>query len=133
MKKTFAQFDNVELLQCGVGHKSMSVHMTDDEINSRISLTGGVEIKIETIDSLFLDRDIPVSFIKADVEGFEFPAILGAENTIRKNRPKIALTVYHDTNHFIEIREFLKNIHGDYSFRTRGLAANGNPMLLQAF
>jgi FkbM family methyltransferase len=133
MQKTFAPFGNVELVERGVGHKAMSVRMTDEEINSKISLTGGVEIQIDTIDAMFFDRGIPVTYLKADVEGFEFPAILGAEATIRKNRPKIALTVYHETNHFAEIRDFLRNIHGDYRFKTRGLAANGNPILFLAF
>lgn len=105
--------------------------MTDDEIFSRVSELGSLDVKIETIDSLFSDQEI--TFLKADIEGFEFPMLLGAEQVIRNNRPKIALTVYHDGNDFTEMREFLRNIHQDYQFKTKGIAANGNPVLFLAF
>ena len=82
---------------------------------------------------MFFDNDIPVTFIKADVEGFEFPLLLGAENLIRKNRPKVSMTVYHNENNFLEIEEFLKNIHNDYRFKTTGIAENRNPVLFQAY
>jgi FkbM family methyltransferase len=133
MSRTFSQFDNVELLKVGVGHKTSVMHMTDDQVQSHVSARGNLEVQITTLDALFGDRDFAVSFIKADVEGFEFPMLLGAEAVIRKNRPKLSLTVYHNTNHPVEMMEFLKDIHGDYRFRTRGIAANGNPILLQAY
>jgi len=122
---------DVEILKCGVGHKQGVLRMTDDEIFSRVSELGSLDVKIETIDSLFSDQEI--TFLKADIEGFEFPMLLGAEQVIRNNRPKIALTVYHDGNDFTEMREFLRNIHQDYQFKTKGIAANGNPVLFLAF
>jgi FkbM family methyltransferase len=133
MEKTFRAFGNIELLKVGAGHTLSMMRMTNDEIYSRISSQGNLEIQVATLDSLFADRDLGVTFIKADVEGFEFQMLLGAEKTIRKNRPKLSMTVYHDTNHFTEMVEFLKNIHGDYRFRTRGIAPNGNPVLLQVY
>jgi FkbM family methyltransferase len=133
MARTIGQFDNVELLQVGVGHKRSLMRMTDDEVQSHISAQGCLEVPITTLDALFAERDIAVSFIKADVEGFEFQMLLGAEELIRRNRPKISLTVYHDENHHVEMAAFLREIHGDYRFRTRGIAANGNPILLQAY
>jgi FkbM family methyltransferase len=133
LKKTFSQFSNVELLQAGVGHQDAMMRMTDETITSCISSKGTLEVPIRTLDSLFHEKGIKVSFIKADVEGFEFPMLLGGEQLIRQNRPKISMTVYHDTNHFIEVREYLTYLHNDYRFRTRGMAENGNPVLLQAY
>lgn len=123
-------FNNVELLKVGVGHKQAQMHMSENEVCSRISSAGGLAVQIETLDVLFADQ--PITYIKADLEGYEFPMLLGAEEVIRRNRPKISVTVYHKTNHFVEIREYLKNIHEDYTFVTRGIADNGNPTLLQA-
>ena len=133
LEKTFNQSENVEILRVGVSHRQGVMRMTDDEIYSRISNAGTLEIPIATLDFLFAEKNIPVSFIKADIEGYEFQMLLGAEETIRRNHPKISMTVYHDSNHFEEIREFLKNIHSDYQFRTRGIASNGNPVLIQVF
>jgi len=133
MEKTFASMGNVEVLKVVVGHKISTMRMIQNEIYSRVSTSGDVEIQIVTLDSLFADQDIDVTFLKADVEGFEFQTLLGAEGLIRKNRPKIAMTMYHDTNHFIEIQEFLKDIHQDYRFATRGIASNGHPILILAY
>lgn len=133
LERTFAPFSHVELLKVGVGHRDAELRMTDDEIYSRIDPEGTLVVPVRTLDSLFIGRDLPVSFIKADIEGFEFPMLLGAEEVIRLNRPKISVTVYHDTDHHVEMREFLRHIHRDYRFRTRGIAENGNPVLLQAF
>jgi FkbM family methyltransferase len=133
LAKTFAQFANIETLKVGVGHRDASMRMTDDEIYSRVSASGNLEIPIATLDTLFAAKDIPVSFLKADIEGFEFPMLLGAEEVIRRNRPRIALTVYHDANNFLEIQDYLRNLHADYRFRLRGIAENGNPVLLQAY
>lgn len=44
-------------------------------VSSKIDPDGGTEIKVETIDHLF--QDIPVTFIKMDIEGAEHDALLG--------------------------------------------------------
>jgi FkbM family methyltransferase len=133
LQRTFAKCKKVEILQVGLGQRTATMNMIDDEISSRISSEGTVEVAIQTLDSLFYDKALPATFIKADVEGFELPLIVGAEETIRANRPKIALAVYHDENDFNEISAFLKSIHSDYLFKTRGIATNGHPILLQAY
>jgi FkbM family methyltransferase len=133
LKKTFLQFENIEFINKGVGHKPAFMRMTNDEIYSRISQTGDIEVEITTIDDLFMNSKNPISFIKADIEGYEFKMLLGAENVIKKYKPKISLTVYHDTNHPSEMIDFLIGIHPDYKFHMRGIAANGNPVILQAY
>ena len=133
MDKTFQAFDNVEVKKVGVGHANAEMRMTNDEIYSRVSAKGELKIPIRTIDSMFAEDSVPVTFLKADIEGFEFPMLLGAQETIRENRPKISLTMYHGSNHFLEVQEFLLNIHNDYRFRLRGIAENGNPVLMQAY
>lgn len=131
--KTFERISNVEILKLGVGHVHKTMKMTDNEIFSRVSSSGNLEIPISTLDCLFADKGIPVTYIKADIEGFEFQMLLGAENLIRLNRPKISMTMYHHTNHFEEVKDFLLNIHSDYRFQLRGISENGNPVLLHAY
>jgi hypothetical protein len=65
------------------------------------------------------------------VEGYEFPMLLGAENVILVNRPRISVAVYHRANHHLEMMDYLRDLHPDYQYRTRGIAANGNPIFLQ--
>ena len=41
-------------------------------------------VKVDTIDNLFFEKNIPVDFIKCDTEGYEYFIIKGAEKTINK-------------------------------------------------
>lgn len=50
-------------------------------------------VKLVTIDSLIGDADINV--LKMDIEGAEEVALKGAKTTIQKNKPTLALSVYH--------------------------------------
>jgi len=133
LEKTFARFHNVEIVKTAVAHKKSEMKMTDNGLYSGIRAEGQLTIPVETIDNLFFAKGQRVTFIKMDIEGYEFQALLGAENTIRKNRPRLSLTLYHPTNHYTEIRDYLEQIHQDYQFKTRGIADNGNPALLQVF
>lgn len=49
-----------------------------------------VEVRLETLDSYEFSN---VSFIKIDVEGHEYEVLLGAEETIRKNRPYLMVEI----------------------------------------
>lgn len=53
-------------------------------------------IKVETLDNLYGQGVIDkVSFIKADVEGYERKLLKGAEKVVKTFRPKLALCYYH--------------------------------------
>jgi FkbM family methyltransferase len=133
LHKTFDPLPQVTILPVGVGHQRGQLRMSNETIFSHISAQGELSVAIETVDHLFFARGIRVDFLKADIEGYEFQMLLGAEQTIRANRPRLALTVYHEANHVLQLQEFLAQLHPDYRFRVRGLAANGHPVLLLAF
>lgn len=64
--------------------------------NSALSLKGNRSVQCLTIDEIqdkYAQADI--SYIKMDVEGVERQAIIGGENTIIHNKPKMAVSAYH--------------------------------------
>lgn len=61
----------------------------------------------------------PVTFIKADIEGYEIPLIRGACESIRKYRPKLALCIYHRMTDVIEIPLLLKTLVPEYQMAVR--------------
>lgn len=133
LHKNFDADPTVRILPCATGHATARVRMTDDEIFSHIGAEGSVEVEVRRLDDLLADETDRVSLIKADVEGYEFQVLLGAEEIIRRWRPKITLTVYHPQNNVFEIRDFLRRVHPTYRIQTRGLSESGNPILLRAW
>jgi FkbM family methyltransferase len=50
-----------------------------------------VKIRVDTIDNIFYENDIPVDFIKIDTEGWEYFILQGGEKTIQKYKPLIQI------------------------------------------
>jgi len=67
------------------------------------------KLPLTTIDKLVqelkLDR---VDFIKMDIEGAEVKALNGARETIAKFHPRMALSVYHEPDHPVEVPKAVK-------------------------
>jgi hypothetical protein len=60
-----------------------------------------------------------VDFIKMDIEGAEMQALRGAEESIRRFRPKMAITVYHSLEDFWEIPKWIAQLGLGYRFYLR--------------
>ena len=64
-------------------------------------------------------RNEKVTFIKMDIEGSEPQALSGAEEIIKKQKPKLAICVYHKPEHLWEIPLYLKKIVPAYKIYVR--------------
>lgn len=60
-----------------------------------------------------------VTFIKMDIEGSEPQALSGAEEIIRKQKPKLAICVYHKPEHLWEVPLYIKKIMPEYKIYIR--------------
>jgi FkbM family methyltransferase len=68
-----------------------------------------------TIDYLFETEKIPkLDFIKLDIEGYELQALQGAEQTIKKFRPKLAISLYHKYEDLYKIPVYIKELDLGY-------------------
>jgi FkbM family methyltransferase len=76
-----------------------------------------IEVSTITIDDLVLRRNIQkIDFIKMDIEGAETFALKGAIETIRKFKPKLAISVYHSLSDFFEIPKLIDDLNLGYKF-----------------
>lgn len=87
------------------------------KINSSISSDSSTMILAVSIDDI-LPYFHP-TFISFDVEGAELEAIKGMKHTIAKNKPDIAVCVYHSPNHIWDIPLFIKSLCPDYKLYLR--------------
>ncbi len=54
-----------------------------------------------------------------DVEGAELKSLIGAKNTIIKNKPRLAICVYHKPEDICEIPEYILSLVPEYKFYLR--------------
>ena len=84
---------------------------------SVITMDGDVSVKVTTIDEKLNGE--AVTLIKMDIEGSEREALKGAEKTIRKYRPRLAVCVYHKPEDIIEIPQKILELNGAYKLFLR--------------
>lgn len=72
---------------------------------------------LTTLDTLVAQGAVErVDFIKMDIEGSELRALRGAVETLRRFRPRLAISLYHRREDFYTIPEFLDGLGLGYRF-----------------
>jgi hypothetical protein len=74
-------------------------------------------VKTAAIDDVVSDD--AVTLIKMDVEGAELEALRGAEKTILKNKPRLAVCVYHKPQDILTIPLYMQSLAPEYRFYLR--------------
>ncbi|GAA0091814.1 FkbM family methyltransferase [Paraclostridium bifermentans] len=117
MKEKY-KLNNIEIYNHGCGSKKEILKFTSTQNGSSyVSDNGNTEISIETLDQMLGLKEI--TFIKMDIEGMELEALKGSTEVIKKQRPKLAISIYHKNDDLINIPIFIKNLVPEYKFYIR--------------
>ncbi len=122
-----------EIIACPCGVFSSNKQLKFDggnKINSLISEKGDVFIQCVALDDVI--GDFRPTFINMDIEGAELAALKGAENLIRKNKPSLAISVYHSPSDIWEILLYLHSLRLGYKFYLRNYSSYINDTVLYA-
>ena len=123
---------NGEVIGKGVWNKDDILHFESRTVGgSLITGTGKETIETTSLDNVLNGKR--VTFIKMDIEGAEYKALLGAEKTIKKWRPRLAICVYHKPEDILEIPALLLEMHSDYQFSLRQYNSSGLGAILYAY
>jgi len=76
-----------------------------------------IEIQVRSIDTLCLKEK--VTFIKMDIEGAELNALNGAEQTILRDLPRLAICIYHSDEDMVRIPEYIHKLVPEYKLYVR--------------
>lgn len=86
-----SDIENISSTHAALGNSTGTVHMQRDEHEvgncGAYYVVPGGDIPIVNIDDLHVDVDL----IYLDIEGYEYHALMGAKDTIRRSRPVIGL------------------------------------------
>ncbi len=96
---------------------------------SRITDLGTVHVPVTSIDEAIDQR---VTFIKMDIEGAEYEALKGAERTIRRYQPKLAISVYHKPEDIWELPHLILSFYPEYTFYLRHYSLASEETVLYA-
>jgi FkbM family methyltransferase len=111
---------NITYYQVGLWHEKNYLHFNSNLGNANfIDENGNTEIKVDSLDNIIGPLNQKIDFIKLDVEGAEYNALIGAEETIIKHKPKLAICVYHNSLDFIRIPELVLSYCSDYEIYFR--------------
>lgn len=114
--------NNIEIVRNPLWEKSdIKYYFKDDGPSSNISADpfegSEGEVNSLSIDDFVKSNSIPkINFIKMDIEGAELPSLRGAVNTLRVFKPKLAISIYHSMNDFVDIPEYLNSLELGYKF-----------------
>ncbi len=73
-------------------------------INDTIPGVTSVQFPATTVDQIVSDLKLDrLDLIKMDIEGAEPLALLGAETAIQRFRPQLAISIYHQPDHYVDI------------------------------
>jgi FkbM family methyltransferase len=85
------------------------------------------------IDDVVARGDYPrIDFIKMDIEGAELEALKGSEGVLRRFKPKLAITVYHNFKDFWMIPQYLDRLGLGYRFYLRHFTIHAEETVLFA-
>ena len=89
----------------------------DKEEAEKRNFQGVEEIEVRALDEVLAGKR--VTFIKMDIEGAEYEALLGARKLIAENRPRMAISVYHKFEDFVTLANLVLEMHPDYKIAFR--------------
>lgn len=110
--------NRIKTFKYGLGEKKSTVSFVNDgTVESKVSTKGTYKIKIVSLDELLPKEK--VTYVKMDIEGSEMGALVGAKKIIMKNKPKLAICVYHKPADFWELPLFIKQMVPSYKLYLR--------------
>ena len=91
----------------------------------------GISSKIDVVKLDGFLKEAP-TFIKMDIEGAEYNALMGAKETIQAHRPKLAISAYHKDDDLVSLPMLIKELVPEYKLYLRHHSNKVNETVLYA-
>lgn len=110
--------ENLFLIPCGVWSKTQILNFSAGFGESSIvEDSGNMHIQCLALDETLFG--IKPGYLKMDIEGAEYNALIGGKEIIKKFKPSLAICLYHHPSHLFEIPLLIKSWDLEYQFFIR--------------
>ncbi|OHS95301.1 methyltransferase, FkbM family protein [Tritrichomonas foetus] len=122
----------VVIVNAGISNEAGIVNVQEDKsVNSGniLRINGGKkQIQMTTVDDEMKKHNLRVGMIKGDIEGFELKALQGSKETLKRDRPIISISLYHNWDEFFGIPKIVRELD-NYEFEFQmGTFINGHTL-----
>ncbi|MDR2773919.1 MAG: FkbM family methyltransferase [Tannerella sp.] len=108
--------DRIIPVNKGIGDRASTLKIDNKDGNSSFLPTySGDKMEDVVLTTIDLEcKDKRIGIIKMDIEGFEYCAIEGALETIKRDKPVLLISIYHTGKDFFEIPPVIKKCVPEY-------------------
>ena len=118
LQSNFAAEPRVEAINAGLHRKKGVLRFKDDGSRGAIFASdGAITMPVTSLDDVVGHKR--VTYIKMNIDGADIDALYGAEQAIRRERPKLAISVYHRPSDLWRIPEIAAQFSADYQLFLR--------------
>lgn len=107
IKKGLSEKEGILCFRAG----GATARIVDDEYDANY------KIAVTCIDGVEACKE--ATWIKMDIEGAEMDALHGAEQTIKRNHPKLTICIYHSDEDMLRIIEYIHDLVPEYKLFVR--------------
>lgn len=119
----------IELVNMGLSSSDGVLEFPAEYKGSGIYKEGKtIPVEVVSLDSYLDNR--PVTFVKMDVEGAEMDVLQGMRETILRQKPKLAVCIYHKYEDIFVIASYLLDLVPEYKFYLRHYNSNETEAVL---
>ena len=138
-----ANKDKIEIVKKAVWDKEETLEFQQHKFQTcsklvKIAAPDKNTVDVVKVQTISIDKfsqlhpDLKVDYIKMDVEGAEQNALKGAIKTIQRDRPQLAISIYHTPQDFVEIPLYLHKNLKNYVFKLGHYCPNAAETVLYA-
>ena len=129
-KVRLKRFNNIVYIPTGAYSKDGDLRFSaSGRTNGFFSEIGDLIIPVQKLDSVVKEGP---ALIKMDIEGSEKDALIGASDTIRRVKPKLAIAAYHFATDLWRLVDVIREINPSYKFYLRHYSETGLESVIYA-
>ena len=124
---------NIHTEKLGLWTEKTTLYFSNDKNgSSHIRKDGILKVEVTDLDSYCIKKNMAPSYIKLDIEGTEYAALLGAKSIIEKYSPKFVICLYHKPEDIYDIPLLVHKLNPDCKLYIRHYSDYRTDILLYA-